>query len=63
TIQVEARVEGLASQLNQNLELTSSPARSETEIVALLGGSFVNTLGSGDSTLSLANLAGSALTL
>ncbi|GAX40770.1 hypothetical protein NIES4075_17360 [Tolypothrix sp. NIES-4075] len=63
TIQVEARVEGLASQLNQNLELTSSPARSETEIVALLGGSFVNTLGSGDSTLALANLAGSALNL
>jgi translocation and assembly module TamB len=63
TIQVEARVEGLASQLNQNLELTSSPSRSETEIVALLGGSFVNTLGSGDSTLALANLAGSALNL
>jgi translocation and assembly module TamB len=63
TIQVEARVEGLASQLDQNLELTSSPARSETEIVALLGGSFVNTLGSGDSTLALANLAGSALNL
>ncbi|MBD0264008.1 MAG: translocation/assembly module TamB domain-containing protein, partial [Tolypothrix sp. Co-bin9] len=63
TIQVEARVDGLASQLDQNLELTSSPARSETEIVALLGGSFVNTLGSGDSTLALANLAGSALNL
>ncbi|MGI8501591.1 MAG: translocation/assembly module TamB domain-containing protein [Hassallia sp.] len=63
TIQVEARVEGLASQLDQNLELTSSPARSETEIVALLGGSFINTLGSGDSTLALANLAGSALNL
>ncbi|MCV3212242.1 translocation/assembly module TamB domain-containing protein [Plectonema radiosum NIES-515] len=63
TIQVEARVEGLASQLNQNLELRSTPARSETEIVALLGGSFVNTLGSGGSTLALANLAGSALNL
>ncbi len=63
TIRVEARVEGLASQLDQNLELTSTPARSETEIVALLGGSFVNTLGSGDSTLALANLAGSALNL
>jgi translocation and assembly module TamB len=63
TIRVEARVQGLASQLDQNLELTSTPARSETEIVALLGGSFVNTLGSGDSTLALANLAGSALNL
>jgi translocation and assembly module TamB len=63
TIRVEARVEGLASQLNQNLELTSTPSRSETEIVSLLGGSFVNTLGSGDSTLALANLAGSALNL
>jgi translocation and assembly module TamB len=63
TIRVQAVVQGLASQLDQNLELTSTPTRTETEIVALLGGSFVNTLGSGDSTLALANLAGSALNL
>ncbi len=63
TIRVEAKVQGLASQLNQNLELTSNPSRSETEIVALIGGGFVNTLGGGDSTLALANLAGSALNI
>jgi translocation and assembly module TamB len=63
TIRVVAEVEGPASELveSQNLELTSTPARSETEIVALLGGGFVETLGRGDSTLGLANLAGSAL--
>ena len=61
TVRIFARVEGLASQLTNNLELTSSPPRSQTEIVALLGGSFVTTLGRGDSTLGLANLAGSAL--
>jgi translocation and assembly module TamB len=52
---------GVASQLSDSLELTSTPARSKTEIVALLGGSFVDTLGRGDSTLGLVNLAGSAL--
>ncbi|MBD1926553.1 translocation/assembly module TamB domain-containing protein [Trichocoleus sp. FACHB-90] len=70
TVRIEARVTGAASELadnldptsNQpsNLELTSNPSRSETEIIALLGGSFVDTLG-GDPTLGLANLAGSAL--
>ncbi|MBD1933034.1 MULTISPECIES: translocation/assembly module TamB domain-containing protein [Cyanophyceae] len=70
TVRIQARVTGAASELadnldptsNQpsNLELTSNPSRSETEIVALLGGSFVDTLG-GDATLGLANLAGSAL--
>jgi len=43
------------------LRLTSEPNRSEAEIVALLGGSFVNTLGRGDPTLGLATIAGSAL--
>ncbi len=61
TVRIQARVEGPASQLADNLELTSTPGRSETEIVALLGGSFVDTLGRGDTTLGLANLAGSAL--
>lgn len=61
TVRVQARVQGPASQLFDNLELTSNPARSETEIIALLGGGFVETLGRGDSTLALANLAGSAL--
>lgn len=61
TIRIQARVLGLASQLYENLELTSSPARSPSEIVALIGGGFVATLGRGDSALGIANLAGSAL--
>ncbi|MBD0346806.1 MAG: translocation/assembly module TamB domain-containing protein, partial [Coleofasciculus sp. Co-bin14] len=61
TVRVQARVEGPASQLADRLELTSTPPRSQSEIVALLGGSFVDTLGRGDSTLGLVNLAGSAL--
>jgi len=61
TIRIQAKVTGAASELAENLELTSEPGRSEAEIIALLGGSFVNTLGQGDITLGLANLAGSAL--
>ncbi|MCP2731643.1 translocation/assembly module TamB domain-containing protein, partial [Limnofasciculus baicalensis] len=61
TVRVQAKVLGPASQLADRLELTSTPARSESEIVALLGGGFVDTFGRGDSTLGLANLAGSAL--
>lgn len=62
TVRIQARVSGRASQLGDNLELTSSPARSEEEIISLLGGGFIATLGRGtDSTLGLANLAGSAL--
>ncbi|MBD2743496.1 translocation/assembly module TamB [Coleofasciculus sp. FACHB-1120] len=61
TVRIQARATGSASQLADNLELTSNPPRSESEIVALLGGGFVETLGRGDTTLGLANLAGSAL--
>lgn len=61
TVRVQASVQGQASELFNNLELSSSPRRSENEIIALLGGSFINTLGQGDSTLAIANLAGSAL--
>ena len=61
TVRIQAQVQGPASQLSNNLRLTSSPARSETEIVSLLGAGFVNTLGRGDTALSIANLAGSAL--
>jgi translocation and assembly module TamB len=60
TVRVEARVVGTASQIFQNLELSSSPARTQNEIIALLGGGFVDTLGQ-DPTLTIANLAGSAL--
>ncbi|MCC5656864.1 translocation/assembly module TamB [Nostoc sp. XA010] len=61
SVRVEASINGLASKLNENLELTSSPSRSQTEIVALLGGGFVDTQGRGDSTLGLINIAGSAV--
>ncbi|OUL35441.1 hypothetical protein BV372_11400 [Nostoc sp. T09] len=61
TVRVEAKVKGPASKLNDNLQLTSSPSRSETELVALLGGGFVDTQGRGDSTLGLINIAGSAV--
>jgi translocation and assembly module TamB len=61
TVRIQAKVSGLASSLFQNLELTSSPGRSRNEIIGLLGGGFINTLGRGDSTLGIANLAGSAL--
>jgi translocation and assembly module TamB len=61
SVRVEATINGLASKLNENLELTSSPSRSQTEIVALLGGGFVETQGRADSTLGLINIAGSAV--
>ncbi len=62
TIRIQASVQGPASLLTKNLELKSSPSRSPTEIVSLLGGGFVNTLGRGnDATLGIANFAGSAL--
>lgn len=61
TVRIRAQVQGPASQLSNNLRLTSSPARSETEIVSLLGAGFVSTLGRGDTALGIANLAGSAL--
>ncbi|GAB4364667.1 MAG: translocation/assembly module TamB domain-containing protein [Elainellaceae cyanobacterium] len=61
TIRVQASVTGPASQIYNNLELSSSPRRSEAEIVALLGGSFINTLGQGEGTIALANLAGTTL--
>jgi len=61
TVRVQAKVEGPASEIADKIELTSSPARTKTELVALLGGSFVDTLGRGDTTLGLVNLAGSAL--
>jgi translocation and assembly module TamB len=65
TIRVDAKVNGPASNLNNNLQLTSSPSRSQAEIVALLGGSFIQELGlnGGNNTLGLVSLAGSALNL
>jgi translocation and assembly module TamB len=61
TVQIQAYAKGQASQIIDNLELKSSPARTQNEIISLLGGGFVGTLGRGDSGLSLANLASTAL--
>lgn len=61
TIRVEAQVTGRASELSQNLTLTSTPNRSNAEILALIGGNLINTLGQADTTLGIANIAGTAL--
>lgn len=60
TIRVEASVTGRASELSENLQLTSDPNRSEAEIIALLGQSYLNAL-QADPLLGAATLAGSAL--
>jgi translocation and assembly module TamB len=62
TVQVEARVAGLASQITQKLELTSTPARTQPEIVLLLGGAIAERLTSGgDIGLGVVSLASSTL--
>ncbi|NJR66009.1 MAG: hypothetical protein HC772_12930 [Leptolyngbyaceae cyanobacterium CRU_2_3] len=63
TIRVQASVTGPASQISNNLELTSSPSRTETELVALIGGNFVSSIGQAadNPTLALASVAGSTL--
>ncbi|NDJ25189.1 DUF748 domain-containing protein [Nostoc sp. B(2019)] len=62
TVRVEASVNGPASELSENLELTSEPSRSRGEIVALLGGSILGSFGqTGDATQGLTNLAGSTI--
>ena len=64
TVRVEARVRGFASQLQDAIELTSTPTRSRQEILALLGGNVINTLntlGSGKTAVGLSNLASSAV--
>ncbi len=61
TVRIQAKVFGPASKLTDNLQLTSSPPRSETEIVNLLGGGLLETITGVDTTLGLANLAGSAI--
>ena len=61
TVRIEAKVKGLSSQITNKIELTSSPPRSQGEIIALLGGGFVETLTKNNSTIGIATLAGSAL--
>ena len=44
TIRVRARVQGPADQLFDNLVLTSSPPRSQNELISLIGGGFISAL-------------------
>ncbi|MEB3309985.1 MAG: translocation/assembly module TamB domain-containing protein [Snowella sp.] len=60
-IRIQALVQGYASQLSNSIQLTSTPRRSQRELIALLGGGFINTLGQEETTLGLVNLAGSAV--
>jgi translocation and assembly module TamB len=60
TVRVQASVTGPASQLFNNLELTSSPSRSQSEILALLGGGFLGNV-QNNPTTALASIAGSPL--
>lgn len=68
TVRIEARAQGLASRLFEGfpdgegivqtpLELTSSPARSQTEILSLIGGGALGTLGRQDPSLVVASSA------
>ncbi|WP_414571076.1 translocation/assembly module TamB domain-containing protein [Nostoc sp. CCY 9925] len=62
TVRVQARATGPASELADNIELTSEPGRSRGEIVALLGGSILNSLSQpGDLTQGLTNFASSTI--
>ena len=64
TVRVRAEVTGYASRLVENLQesvkLSSTPPRSDGEIVGLLGGSFVSNIGQGDPSVGLATIASSA---
>nr|WP_228024485.1 translocation/assembly module TamB domain-containing protein [cf. Phormidesmis sp. LEGE 11477] len=69
TIRVRADVEGPANEIFENLELSSTPPRSQTELLGLIGSGVVTALestigslsGGGDSFSGLINLVGSAL--
>ncbi|MHC5609897.1 MAG: translocation/assembly module TamB domain-containing protein [Nostoc sp.] len=61
SVTVQARVNGPASELTDNLELTSEPSRSKGEIVALLGGSILNSFGQTDAGQGLTNFASSTI--
>jgi translocation and assembly module TamB len=60
TVRIFATVVGPASDLFNRLELTSDPRRNQNQIIALIGGGTLSALESGDSTLAVANFAGSA---
>ncbi|MGB3296131.1 MAG: hypothetical protein WBB01_24360 [Phormidesmis sp.] len=69
TIRVRADVNGPANAIFENLELSSSPARDQAELIGLIGGGFVTALestvgslsGNGDSFGGLLNLVSGTL--
>ncbi|WP_373480125.1 translocation/assembly module TamB domain-containing protein [Geminocystis sp.] len=61
TIRIKANVKGWSNNLTNNIELSSSPQRSQGEIISLLGGGFFNNFAEGDSNIGLANLASAAV--
>ena len=65
SVRVRANVDGRASKLlsdlEQAIELTSNPNRSEGEIVALLSGGVAEAIQGGNTDLALANIASSAV--
>ncbi|MGK7914336.1 MAG: translocation/assembly module TamB domain-containing protein [Prochloraceae cyanobacterium] len=60
TVRVQAKVKGYASQLAESVKLSSVPPRSDREILGLIGGNIISTIGQGDATVGLATLASSA---
>ncbi len=61
TIKIKADIQGRSDNLNNNIELSSNPSRNQTEIVALLGGGFINNFASENSELNLLNFASAAV--
>lgn len=60
SIVVQINVKGFASELENSIELTSFPRRTEAEIVALLGGGVIDSL-IDDGMVAIANFAGASL--
>jgi translocation and assembly module TamB len=58
TVEIFATVDGPASQLSDNLTLSSDPTRSENQIIALLGGRTLDAIQSGDIAGGIAAFAG-----
>lgn len=65
TVRITARINGRASQFQTNLpavlELSSTPSRSTTELLALMGGGSIANLNQVGGEVAVASLAGSAL--
>ena len=61
SVRVFARVNGQASNINDNLELTSDPRRNRAEIVSLIGGTIVNAFNQQDGGLGIISAAGNRI--